>query len=194
MLAKVVLLSQLALTVYHDDQKLGCPFFFCYYLTWISCIFFVALNKFYEALLSMMVIFSFQIIFETIKQRSLSNALFYGVALMVMGSIIDKIWLRSGLISYNSNPFNPYFCPPWITLLWLSFGFNLITFIKVFMIPSVLIGIIAFPSIISAYWLGVRLGAAVANSFWFYIYLGGIWSLILPLSLKIFNHLKRGCT
>ncbi|WP_158644246.1 DUF2878 family protein [Legionella hackeliae] len=168
--------------------------FFCYYLAWINCVLLAGKNMPYRSSFVVLLILFFQILLQSIIRRPWVDALVYGIALMVVGMIIDTMWLFLGLIDYNANPLNPYFSPPWIAFLWLSFGFNLITLSQRLIVHTFLFGLLTFPSIILAYWLGAKLGAAVLNSHWFYIMLGGVWSLIIPLSLNLFNHFRRDFT
>lgn len=121
------------------------------------------------------------------------DALCFALALGLLGTVTDTLWQYAGLVLFHANPFHTAVAPPWMTALWLSFGVNLILIYRNWLTHYLLWGAIVFPSMIFAYWLGARIGAATVttNPLFFYTALGATWALLLPLGLFLFNHLQR---
>ncbi|HAT6978548.1 TPA: DUF2878 domain-containing protein [Legionella pneumophila] len=167
--------------------------FISYYLCWMFCIYFAAYGYPLLGLIITVLIMAAQIILQIINQLHWRDALHYSIGLAILGAITDAIWLYSGMIYFKANFFGSYFPPLWMIALWLSFGFNLVLLYRAWLTHYFLWGLIMFPSIIFAYWLGVQFGAAtlISSGMIFYLSLGLTWSLFLPLSLYLFNYTYR---
>lgn len=165
--------------------------FIFYYLIWIVCIGFAAQNRPYIGPMIALCLFASQIAWEQFHQKPYSNALYFAISLMLIGALSDTIWLNTGLIYFNANPFGTHFAPPWMICLWLSFGFNLIVTSEKMLRHYFLWGVASLVSVPFAYWLGVKANAVILPvQSEFYLYLGLFWALCLPLVFYIYNQLK----
>lgn len=164
-----------------------------YYICWISCIYFAAHHQPYTGPIITLLLLAAQIFWQSIYQKPYRAALYFAIGLTILGSITDTIWLYSGFLYFNSNPFGAYFSPLWMIFLWLSFGFNIIILYEKWLHYYFTWSIAILLSIPFAYWIGVESGAAVLlASYQFYLYLGMLWALLLPLSFYIFKLLNKG--
>ena len=102
--------------------------------------------------------------------------------LAVFGSAMDSVQSGLGLLSFEGAT-SPWICPPWIAALWLHFGSQRETMLRLaFRYPALaaLFGAVGGPL---AYWAGVRLGAASFHSShpeWSVVSLALVWSLAMP--------------
>jgi len=162
-----------------------------YYLSWISCIYFAAHHAPYKGPIITTCLLATQIFWQAADKKPIRNAIYFALSLTILGSITDTIWLYKDVVYFNANPFDSNFSPPWMIFLWLSFGFNIIIIYGKSLHHYFTWSIVVFFSIPLAYWLGVESGAAVLlTSYRFYLYLGMLWALLLPLSFYSYNLLK----
>ncbi len=164
-----------------------------YYLCWISCIYFAAHHAPYIGPIITLFLLAAQIFWQSMHHKPYRGAIYFAISLTILGSITDTVWLYRGLVYFNSNPFGPYFSPPWMISLWLSFGLNIIILYEKWLNYYFTWSITVFFSIPLAYWIGVESGAAVLlASYPFYLYLGMLWALLLPFSFYIYKLLNKG--
>ena len=162
--------------------------FASYYVCWIACIYFAAHHAPYTGPIVTLIILAAQIFWQSIHQKPYKGAIYFAISLTLLGSIIDTVFLYAGLIYFNANPFGPYFSAPWMICLWLSFGFNIIILYERWLHHYFIWSIVVLFAIPFAYWVGVEAGAAVLLfSYSFYLYLGLLWALLLPISFYLYN-------
>lgn len=162
-----------------------------YYICWIACIYFASHNAPYTGPIITLGVLFIQIIWQRMHQKPFIRAVVFAISLAILGSSLDTAWLYSGQIYFYANPFGAYFSPPWMICLWLSFGFNLVVMTEHWFHHYLVWGILVFFSIPFAYWLGVVSGAALLlTNPTFYLQLGIVWGLLLPLSFYSYNLLK----
>ncbi|KTC97103.1 hypothetical protein Lgee_2074 [Legionella geestiana] len=164
-----------------------------WYLAWFACIHFAAKGDAWTGTGITLCLIALQMLLQAHNRLPWRDALFFTVALSLLGTVTDTLWQYAGLVQFHANPFHAPVSPPWMTALWLSFGVNIILIYRNWLTHYLLWGSIVFPSMIFAYWLGVRVGAATVttNPLYFYTALGTTWALLLPLCLFVFNHLQR---
>lgn len=166
--------------------------FGAYYLTWLGGIYLAALGFQYLSALLMLSVLLVQLVWQFVFGLSWKSALSYALCLAMLGALSDTLWLWLNMIYFNANPFGSYFAPLWMMVLWLSFGFNLITLYNAHLTRYYSIGFLTLAALPLAYWLGIELGAAhvLVPGYGFYLLLGLTWALMLPVSLYFFQRLK----
>lgn len=165
--------------------------FIAYYLTWFACIIYAASG---EPWMGPAVALSFicvQLLVQMISHRPWLYELLFALTLMFVGMIVDTTLLQTGWIYFKANPFADSISPPWMACLWLSFGFTVTVTSRAWLHRYIIMGVLTFISLPFAYWIGVIIGAAVVESWWFYPILGGTWMVLLPFLLHYYLYLHK---
>jgi hypothetical protein len=166
--------------------------FIAYYITWFVCIGYAAAGDQWlgPAIAGGLVVS--QVVVQIVCVKPWRRELLFALVLMLIGILVDSIFLRTGLIYFKSNLFADMVSPPWMACLWLSFGFTMPITSSAWLHRYVVLGVLTFFSLPFAYWVGAVVGAATINTNWFYPALGGIWMILLPLLLHyLFIRNKR---
>lgn len=166
--------------------------FVLYYLTWILCIYYAAHDAPYLGPVLALILIAMQVVWQIITRQPYLRAVYFALGLALLGTLLDTIWLHAGFVYFKSNPFEGYVAAPWMTCLWLSFGLTLIVNSEPLLKHYVIWGLLALVFLPISYWLGVVCNAAQVNDpFHFYLYLGLVWSVLLPISFIVYLSLTR---
>ncbi|PUT40880.1 DUF2878 domain-containing protein [Legionella taurinensis] len=158
-----------------------------YYLSWVACVYFAHREAPWTGPLLTLLLLLIQALWEKMNGADLARPLLFTLCFGVLGAVVDSVWLWAGLIVYKANPWAPYVAAPWIIALWLSFAFYLIVTYETLFTYYKTFGFLALIGVPIAYWLGVKIGAALPLHSWFYIILGCFWAMALPLFLWIYH-------
>lgn len=162
-----------------------------YYLSWIACVYFAYREAPWAGPILTLFFLLLQALWESVNGFGLTRPLLFTLGFGLLGAVVDSLWLWTGLITYQANPWAPYVAAPWIIALWLSFGFYLIVVYEKTFTYYKTYSFLAVTGVPLAYWLGVKVGAALPLSPYFYLILGCFWAVTLPLFLWIYNALLR---
>lgn len=162
--------------------------FFSYNIAWISCVYFAALGQPYTGPIITGLLLLTQILWQHHYKLPWKGPLIFALYIAFLGALLDSFWLWQHFIIFKANPFGLSFSPPWMIALWLSFSFNLFFTLKPILKHYKTLGLLMFVSLPLAYWIGIEIGAAVLLSGRiFYVFLGGVWALLLPGQLYIYQ-------
>lgn len=164
--------------------------FTAYYTSWVGCIYYAAQGQVWTGPFIAIGCLLAQIIWQNIWNKEWQAALFYASVLTLVAIIVDSILLQLHWITFKATPFANKLPPPWIIMMWLSFGFNLILLNRKWLTWYKLWAILILIGLPFAYHLGAIAGAATVTTPFFYMVLGGTWLVLLPLSLVIFNRFE----
>lgn len=155
--------------------------FVSYYITWFVCIGYAAVgDPWLGPVIALILIFA-QVTIQVVTKSPWRQELLFAIILMMVGIMVDTIFMQTGWIVFKANPFDDMLSPPWLACLWLSFGFTIMVTNRAWLHRYVVLGGLTFISLPFAYWIGVAVGAAVIENWLFYPLLGGIWMVLLPL-------------
>lgn len=160
-------------------------FIFAYYIVWLTTLYLVSLHYAYYPLLVSIFISACQCIYLL---RALDKrAFFFIIGFTYIGFGIDSILMQCNIFIFHINPWSQYTAPPWILGLWLNFSVLCLGIIPLLgrLRPYLsLIALIGFPL---AYYAGAQFDAVTfQHHYWILLILGGIWMLVLPITLKLF--------
>lgn len=158
-----------------------------YYLSWVACVYFASREAAWTGPLVTLFSLLIQALWEKVNGLSLSRPLLFTLCFGLLGAAADTLWLWAGFILYKANPWAPYAAAPWIIALWLSFSFYLIVVYEKTFTYYKTFGFLALTGVPIAYWLGVKMGAALPLNAYFYLILGCFWAVALPLFLWIYT-------
>lgn len=104
------------------------------------------------------------------------------ITCLVLGVVLDTLWIQWGLIEYAMPWPSASFAPAWIMLLWLALALVInhsLQFFKARLWAAALFGGIGSPM---SYYAGAKLGAAVwVAPFWEVALAVGVsWAILLP--------------
>ena len=109
------------------------------------------------------------------------------VSLLVIGIVLDTLWIYLGLIQHVINwPF-VWTCPLWLITLWFCLGYDFRHSLGWMKDKPVISGLLAGASGPSSYWGGAALGIAdipQESQFEFALLLFVSWAIIFPLFAK----------
>jgi len=165
--------------------------FIAYYASWIACIYYAAHGVVWTGPLIAFACLLAQIFWQNHWNRQWQPALFFATLLTLLAILIDSLLMYWQWILFEANPFANRVPPPWMIMMWLSFGFNLILLSKKWLHLYLLWGFLILTGLPFAYYLGVAAGAATVTTPVFYLLLGCIWMILLPQALYLFNHFAR---
>lgn len=159
-----------------------------YYLAWTSCILLAAKNQGLYGAILVILIFLIQFFLQRKMSKPTNGLLFFIVILTLTGSIIDTILTTTGLIIFSSNPFSPYFAPPWIITLWMSFALLAFATLPNLFSRHILVSGLAFLGFSIAYALGVKMGAGIfPYGYKTSVLIGFIWAVMLPICFYLYQ-------
>ena len=130
------------------------------YIGWFLCIKLASKNQPALATSAIFATSIIQFLFICNKDKKIFKIITLMIIFLVIGILFDSMLLFQKLIIFNSNPFTPWFSPPWMWGIWLSFT---LLFYSVFlsqMHRPLLLAALLFPGLLFGYYLGARLGAA----------------------------------
>lgn len=165
--------------------------FVSYYIAWIACVYYAAHDAPYKGPLITFAVMLFQTGWELVHKHSCLRPWAFALGLTLAAFFVDTFWLHTGMLYFNANPFGAQISAPWILCLWLSFGFYIVVTTEQLMHYYLAWGLLTLISLPFAYWLGVRVGAAIVTKPWlFYPVHGLIWAFLLPACLYVYNALR----
>jgi hypothetical protein len=102
---------------------------------------------------------------------------------LVIGFVLDSIWVRTGLLAYAMAWPSPQWAPFWIMLLWVAMALVLNHSMAVFKRHLFLIGVFGAIGSPMSYFAGSRFGAVewLAPAWQVVLATGLSWGLLLPL-------------
>jgi hypothetical protein len=115
-------------------------------------------------------------------------------SLVILGQIIDTIYIQMGMISYHGGYGGTFeIAPLWIVALWALYGTSVNHSLEWLRHSVLLAAGLGAAGAISSYVVGVQLGSAVLHwpKFWAYAVIGGVWAVVVPLSLSFSQWLKK---
>ncbi len=119
------------------------------------------------------------------SQRSVKGLLFIAYACAV-GTVVDSFLATFNFLQYVANPKPLWLAPPWIIAMWANLAVILSQFFRYLsqrFYQTSVAGMFLGPL---AYWYGAKLGSfEVSIPFETYVCLGLIWSVTLPLLVKL---------
>jgi hypothetical protein len=161
--------------------------FICYYFAWYAGISLAAHNHPWLSLAMVAGVTLVQILWQWRVMQRLQGLLQLILIFVLSGFVVDSVLLHLNYLHFNANPFK--ICsPPWMIGMWFNFcvvfysvsysyfkSYSLMSFASLLMFPL-------------SYWLGAIYGSAVLVQGWMTLaILGLIWSILMPLNLKLYN-------
>lgn len=163
-----------------------------YYAAWVVGIYLAANHYAWWSTAVIMLLVLAQYGWQRFIMHDTKNLYFMIVLLTVVGSIIDTIYLHADLINFESNPFAPYFSPPWMIAIWISFAMIYYALLKSLYHRYFLLGGLSLVGFTLAYYVGAEIGAA---SFPYgnlsSVLVGVTWSVALPVCMILYNSWTR---
>ncbi len=165
----------------------------CYYCAWYIAVVLSAHNKPWQATGFASIIAIAQIAQQMFKKNN-KNGLLAAFFLALTGIAVDSIYVTTGIINLNANPFSPYFAAPWLMAIWFNFAIIFFSIGHFFDGKPVLLGLLSLIGFPLAYYAGAMMGAIHFNNPIFSMLIVGItWLIVLPeytwLSKKVFKGL-----
>lgn len=163
-----------------------------YYASWIICIDLAAKNQPWWGTGIVLSVALIQVIYESVLHNDTKYLYLLLVILTVVGSLIDTLFLHLNLVTFNANPFSPYFSPPWMISIWISFTVIFFACLKPLFSRYVLLGILSLPGFAIAYYIGAEMGAAaLPQGKLSCIVIGLTWAFLLPTCMSLYNYLVK---
>lgn len=159
---------------------------FLYYVAWALGILFAAHGKGWE---SFFIILAFTCVQFVLEYRiTLNKDALIGMTLLLTaaGMVVDTVWVVTGIVVFNGNPFAGYFTSPWMVGLWLSFAVFTYATKPFDYFNLYILSAFAFLGFSLVYAIGAKLGAAyfpygqVKTS----VVIGIVWCIFFPLFIK----------
>jgi len=151
-------------------------------ITWFACVIGSAKGLFWPALLACSILAIYQL---HPARRYYSD--FKLVALsIIMGLIVDTIWIQSDLMVFTDPRPSSNVAPAWIILLWIAFALTInhsLAWLKAHPILPVVMGLLGGPL---SYLAGLKLSAVEfhADTVQITVCLGLAWALSLVILVK----------
>ena len=166
--------------------------FIAYYIAWTAGIEFAARGLGCLGALVVMAVVLLQIFWQfTVRKQT--HGLFSLILIFItMGTFIDTLFVRNGFIIFASNPFAPYFTPPWMISIWVSFAVLFFSVLGSLFNRYFLLGLLAFFGFSLAYTVGGFMGAATfPHGYLSCFVVGAIWAICLPLCLFVYQRILK---
>jgi len=128
-------------------------------ITWFACVLGSAKGWFWPALLSCAILGLYQL---QPKLRHPTDLKLVGISIL-LGLIIDSIWVQSGLLVFTDTRPSADFAPAWIILLWVAFALTInhsMGWLARHSALPIILGAIGGPL---SYLAGLKLGAVEYN-------------------------------
>lgn len=152
-----------------------------YYVAWLGCILLAAAGHAWPATSLVVVLTLVECFWQHYIKRDSGRLISFVLIITSSGFIVDTLLLHLGIITFNANPFSPYFSAPWMLALWFNFSVFMYSTCQYFFRRYMLTGILAFLGFSLSYYVGIKLGAATASDeIGSVIVIGLIWLLLLP--------------
>lgn len=156
--------------------------YICYYAAWVLGVEYVAAGKGLQATAIVLAITAVQVAWQYLVQKRSNGLLLMVLIFTLAGFVMDSVFLYSGVIVFNANPWAYAWSPPWMMSLWISFAVSYYAVMDRFWGRYWLIGIMSLFAFPVVYYAGIRLGVASlpkgVMSLGFY---GLVWCVLLPL-------------
>ncbi|QKK02141.1 MAG: DUF2878 domain-containing protein [Pseudomonadota bacterium] len=112
---------------------------------------------------------------------------------LLLGFLIDSIWVRSGLLAYAMPWPSDSFAPFWILLLWVALALVINHSMRLFRHRLRLIAVLGGIGSPMSYWAGARFGAVewLAPAWQVVLAVGLSWALLLPLLFWLSDRLDQ---
>ena len=151
--------------------------------TWFACVIGGAHSILWPALLSCGALMFWQL---SPKRRHPSDVLLVIVAI-VLGSVIDSLWIQGGFLSYQHQWPLKNTAPAWIIILWAAFALTInhsLNWLKLNPLLPALAGLIGAPL---SYVAGEKLGAIKYQSDGLFVCssIGIVWALVVSLMFLV---------
>jgi hypothetical protein len=106
----------------------------------------------------------------------------------MVGSFTDTLFIWSGFIVFQSNPFAPYFTSPWMISIWISFAVLMFATLSSLFKHYFILGILSFLGFALAYGFGTKMGAALfPHGYGTCVLIGITWAIVLPICVYIYQ-------
>ncbi|CAM2760080.1 DUF2878 domain-containing protein [Legionella worsleiensis] len=92
-----------------------------YYIVWFGSLILAAHQHPWMALLLSLIISGIQLYFWCDLPK-VKHPQYFIFSLSFVGFLCDSLFNLTSLISFQANPFAPYFAPPWMLGLWVNFS------------------------------------------------------------------------
>jgi len=148
-------------------------------ITWFACVIGSSYNLLWPGVLSCVLLAAYQLVPKR-RHPSDLKLVFFAI---ILGGIIDTLWLQMGFISFNNQwPVNNV-SPVWMITLWVAFALTInhsLSWLKQHPLLPALMGLIGGPL---SYLAGEKLGALNYHSDTLLVCssIGIVWSLALTL-------------
>jgi hypothetical protein len=121
-----------------------------------------------------------------------TDFLLVGIA-VVVGSLLDTLYMRSGLIAYNGELLWSGIAPLWILALWANFALTLNGCLRWLRSRLWLAAMLAGTGGPLSYYAGIRLGAATitGDPLFLFSLIGITWGITVPLLLWLSTQLEQ---
>jgi len=150
---------------------------------WIACVAGSAKQLLWPAIASVAVLAAYQLH----PQNRHPNDIKLVIASVVLGIIVDTIWVKAGYMDFtDKRPFSN-FAPAWIVVLWVGFALTVnhsLKWLTAHPLLPVITGAVAAPI---TYFAGIKLGAVVYTQSVTTVSVGLAiaWSISLTILVKI---------
>jgi hypothetical protein len=146
----------------HNLMKLHVIFHYvCYYDAWFICIAMVSYSKGWPATGIVTVITALQIFWQHYIARKTTGLGTLIFIFTLAGFIIDSIFVRVGFVFFYDNPWMPYWSPPWMISLWISFAVSFYTLMQPLSRRYFALGVLSFFTYPFVYYASLKLGAGL---------------------------------
>lgn len=156
--------------------------YICYYAAWVLGVEYVANGKGLLAAGVVLAITAVQIAWQYLVQKRTSGLLLLVLIFTLAGFAVDSIFLYSGVIVFNANPWTHAWSPPWMISLWISFAVSYYAVMDRLWGHYWLIGFMSLFAFPAVYYAGIRLGVATLPKGMLSLSFYGIaWCVLMPL-------------
>ncbi len=150
---------------------------------WFSAVYGSAHHWIWPSLLFLLVLCWWQL---QPQRRAHSDTKLIIVALL-MGLVIDSVWINSGVLTFTSQGPVSWLSPMWLLALWAGFALTInhsMSWLKLHPLLPILLGMISAPL---SYYAGKKLGAMEYNHDILLVsaYIGMAWAVALPVLVRI---------
>lgn len=151
-------------------------------LLWFAAVLGSANKLMWPCLLMLVILMYWQL--QT--QRRSSSDISLIVTALVLGFIIDSLWVAMGILEYTDKRLISSIAPLWILVLWAGFALTInhsMSWMKVHPLLPSLLGLVSAPL---SYLAGMRLGAMTYHQDVLLVsaYIGLAWAIALPILVQ----------
>jgi hypothetical protein len=163
-----------------------------YYIAWSAGIYLAGKDHAWWATVVVLALVTVQICWQKFVKHETKYLWLLILLLTVIGTLTDTIFLHSGLIHFNANPFDPIISPPWIISMWISFAVIFFATLKRMFQLYFLLSLLSFIGFSLAYGMGAYLHAAFfPHGALSCLLVGATWAILLPLCMLAFNRMVK---